>query len=194
MTFPPYAASAKWYAQWLKSLAEGNSDSAAIVKANVALEVAGKGMARCLVGTHTGEPLMLSVAVEGGARRLRDNSNLSRIKLSDHGDWRRTHMAALSTIYGKWPYFDHIADRLKPVYSDGDIEKLKQFNLEIHKVISSFLIGGIEPTNINKTIKEKKIEKRCLEIANGIQPELSILDALMLHGPETILGISEWGK
>lgn len=185
----PYAASAIWYARFLRNFKVP--------------ECEGRHAARTFIRGNASDPLMLSIAVEGGGRRLRGRNAYFNTLLSDHGNWRVTHRRALDAVYGKTPYYAHISALLNPIY-EGTECTLAGFNNAIHKVLLSFLIGDMtreeilyisggelcdETANLLPEDKISLMFDRGNEIAERIDPELSILDALMNYGRETLPGL-----
>ena len=186
--FPPYLASATWYAIWLGNRIDNGGDiSEAVITANK-LSAKERDFARTKIRNNDAV-LLLSAAVEGGAGKLKDKRNIGNICLSDHGDWRRTHMAAIEASYGRAPFFSHIIGGLHDIYADFRITKLEEFNLKFHSLLVKFLLDNIDFSRINLFKAEPVLCERGKEIAENIKPEISALDAVINFGPEAILGI-----
>lgn len=187
--FPPYAASAGWYARWLGSIIEEEARPAnAIASANRMFPTP-RFLARTFIRPRHGEELMLSIAIEGGARKLRDFSYKAPLTLSHHGNWRRTHPLALEAAYGKTPFFPHFAPLLNEIYFDSALTTLELFNSEFHKAIADFLFGSLSMHDILRMGSKSLILKRGEELSGAIDRDISIIDALMKFGPETIFAI-----
>ena len=214
----PYAASNEWYGRWLLHFAEEGNDMQAILKANAGEESA-RGFARTLIRGADGRETVLSIPVAGGARALRDSRKIDEILLSDHGDWRRVHLGAIEAAYGRTPFFNHIFPDLKEVYA-APFFTLREFNLAIHKIISSFILRNITAEDVRalkftasqgcrissqNPVTSKSLEscgnggsqktavtflKRIEEVGALIVPSLSSIDSLMRLGPETLLGLA----
>lgn len=190
VSFAPYAASAVWYNAWLGAITSGLSDDDSIILANKKTFISGKALARTILISGKGERLMLSMAVEGGARQLRNIKDNSLIFLSDHGNWRKNHLGAIEALYGKAPFYDYIIGELKPIYQNNDLMTLSSFNSAIHKVFKKILLEKISFERLNNLSAENVvIKERGKEISLNISPEISILDPLMKIGPETLLAI-----
>lgn len=188
MKFPPYLANSSWYSSWLHFLSDGLSDDEAIEKTNQQL-LSSRDFARTVIEDVHSEIMILSTAIEGGGRKLRNPIYLNSLKLSDHGNWKRTHPIAIDACYGRFPYYNYMIKLLSTVYKDGTIVTLRDFNIAIHRKISKVLLISLDYREINLLGKRKVLKERSLELAAKINPDLSVLDALMRFGPETVLGI-----
>jgi len=105
----PYAASAAWYAAWLRSLSSDCPMEEAIADANISTQTDGKDFARTRIrGNAPGDEILLSVAVVGGASILKQSRRLSHAILSEHSDWQHNHLGALEASYGRAPFFRYI--------------------------------------------------------------------------------------
>ena len=132
---------------------------------------------------------MLTIPLEGGAGVLKHNLPVEKFRLSDHGNWRHTHLHALEASYGKAPYFGELMSRIEEVYND-DFILLKDFNIAIDRVCWSFLTRDRNPILLKKEfLADEAPLARGEEILAGLNASLSIIDALMRLGPETLLGI-----
>ena len=140
---PPYLPSAKWYYHLLKAAAEGLDCDEALVMANSSLPTT-REFARCIIRNPGGSNLMISAAVEGGGRRLRDIRQLPEISLSNHGNWRKTHPAAIEACYGRKPFFSHYAPLLTSIYKDDSTDSLAELNTAFHKILLKQLTGDIK--------------------------------------------------
>lgn len=69
---------------------------------------------RCRVASPNGV-VDLTVPVEGNASSL----PMRDVILSEHGDWRRVHLAAFDSYYRHTPYYDYYRDDLLPFYRPG---------------------------------------------------------------------------
>jgi len=96
----PYAASAAWYAAWLRSLSSDCPMEEAIADANISTQTDGKDFARTRIrGNAPGDEILLSVAVVGGASILKQSRRLSHAILSEHSDWQQHHLRQLNQNY-----------------------------------------------------------------------------------------------
>lgn len=187
----PYLASAAWYSAWLKSFLSSGDDEEAIAAANIACGISGKDFSRCVVEGGGGR-VILSVAVEGGASRLKKCRNLSEIGLSGHGNWPHAHLGALDAIYGRMPYYRHLIPLLTPLYGDFNMT-LRGFCRDVHSAVVRFL--GVKDDFGRKRFAAEDVCKwpamaaRGSEIAASLRPDLSIVHSVMRYGPETVAGL-----
>lgn len=185
----PYAASFSWYAAWFKALALGMTPDRAEAYANHTDNVKGKGFTRCHINGVAGETL-LSIPVEGGAARLKKESAIPALKISEHGNWRHVHQGALNAAYGRSPYFQHLMPCLAEVYHCGELS-LSRFNSLLHEALIRFLFGN--PDHISASLRAisgshtLSVSCRSKELAVMIQSGISIIDPLMRFGRETLL-------
>lgn len=184
--FPPLAPSVGWYAHWLASFRDIHDDTRAIACANEMTGVSGKNLARCVIGTKE-SPLMLSAALSGGSQILKKISRLDSIPLSDHGNWRHIHLGAFEAILGKTPFYIHYIPELREIYG-ARIATLEEFNLEIHRFVKSSLLNNTDVTP-SPCAFPPSVAERGMEIAGMILPDHSVIEALMSHGPETLLSL-----
>lgn len=113
----PYAASAAWYAAWLRSFSSDCPMEEAIANANISTQTNGKDFARTRIrGNAPGDEILLSVAVVGGASVLKQSRRLSHAILSEHSDWQHNHLGALEASYGRAPFFRYIFPDLKRIF------------------------------------------------------------------------------
>ena len=180
----PYLASVSWYAHWLKARLDGLSGDEASIEANKGTNVSSKDFARCRIKGQS-NPTLLTLPVEGGSSRLKRTSGIPRLKLSEHGNWRHSHMGALNAAYGRSPYFQHFMPILADVYNSGE-SSLKDFNERIHSAVVEMLFGDMDQTTAPLSIRDAAKE-RGKEIASGINPDISVIDLLMTHGRESLL-------
>lgn len=182
---PPYAPSLRWYGFWYGCRLRGLSDEEAVAYANRKCEINGKEFARTTL--HCGEGNMtLSVAVEGGSSGLRRRGVEKRARVSLHGRWPHVHLGALEAAYGRAPYYQHVMPGIRKILDNvatGDT--LETLNKTFHEWLAGFLTSDVE----SPSLTSEAIRKRGQEIASGLDPDLSLIDSLMLHGPETSLAL-----
>ena len=183
MVTPPYAPSARWWSIFLKGLtSDGLNAADAMSAANRVAGISGKGFARCTVTGNSGTS-SLSVAIEGGSHALSRRGREHTAAISLHGNWPHAHLGALEAAYGRAPYYIHLMPRLRDILQSPP-PTLRELNVEVNKCISDFL--GIKGRRLPLT---EAAAERGDEIAAEIDPELSILEAAMRLGPETVLGL-----
>ena len=186
--FPPLAPSVGWFVSFLKASSQGIGKENAIKIANSGLP-SSKDFGRYIIQNRKEERLVLSLAVEGGGKQLRSWERLRNLTLSEHGDWRKVHAGAWEAVLGRKPYFRYLEPSLKTTYEDLKIISLEKFNNAIFESLLSFLLGNMKLTMLPLFLKKEDWRDRGKEIADSINPELSIIQALSDHGRETILGI-----
>lgn len=89
---------------------------------------------RCLIATTNGLQA-LSIPIEryeGGKCEMKD------IRISDHGNWRHLHWNALLSAYGESPFFEFLADDIRPFF-EKRWTYLFDFNLEITRCVCDLL-------------------------------------------------------
>lgn len=189
VTFPPYLASAGWYNRWLGAMKVYGDDETAIKQANCFIKD-GRILSRTRIRNSGGDDIILSIAIQGGSRQLRSLHLNNVFWLSAHGDWRKNHISAIEAAYGKKPFFSHVFNKLKDCFTvNNEDNSLQTFNLALHNVIKKLLLGNIGIENIVSLEDNLRVIERGKELANEIDEEISVIDALMQLGPEAILGI-----
>ena len=186
--FPPLVPSARWFANFLQSRVYGLTEKEACIGANLKLE-SGKEFGRFSLRNPNGEIKSLSLAIEGGGRRLRTIEKVSGLQLSNHGDWRKTHLNTIETCLGRKPFFREIQPHIADVYNNYELSSLEEFNSAIFMELYSFLMGNIIPADLSSFFANPVLTERGKEIAEKIDCEISILQALASFGRETLLGI-----
>ncbi|MBM6991755.1 MAG: WbqC family protein [Prevotella sp.] len=164
---------------------------------------------RCVIATTNGLQV-LTVPIEkydGLKCEMKD------IRISDHGHWRHLHWNALMSAYGESPFFEFLADDIRPFF-ERRWEFLFDFNLEItHKICDLLEIEpdirmtaqygvpgeGVEAPehDFRDAIRPKHAPEdpdfeprryyQVYEQKHGFQPNLSILDLLFNEGNEAVL-------
>lgn len=85
---------------------------------------------RCIIAATNGTQA-LSIPVE---KCDMDHCDMREIRISDHGNWRHLHWNALQSAYGESPFFEFLADDIRPFF-EKRWTFLFDFNLEItHKI------------------------------------------------------------
>ena len=183
----PLAPSARWLACFLKSISLEEPYDRAVVEANEKMAQP-KDFARLSLVDNHSDPLVLSVAVEGGGRQLRNLDKIPDLKLSNHGDWRKVHLGAFESILGKTPFYRHFEDSLRKVYDDKDITGLKNFNSAIFNIIDSFILKDIRQGSLAGFFCNPLLMQRGSEMASKIHPDSSVIQAMANFGKESLLG------
>lgn len=179
MTVVPYLPTLRWYAAWFGSRCRGMGEKESQEYANRVCRISGKDFARTVLISPTGT-VRLSVAVEGGAPRLKRAGAEGTVSISGHGNWPHVHLGAIEAGYGRAPYYQYLMPELREILTDVPL-KLKDLNRRLH----TWLTGYFQP------YKEMRIAdavmRRGEEIGKKLDPDISVIDALMRYGPETNL-------
>lgn len=192
----PFFPSFSWYAALLEVKPETQEDERKrIIRANSILKMSNRDMARTLISGNSG-PMMLTVPVEGGSGMLKKGISPYSLSLSNHGNWRDNHLRALEASYGKTPFFIHLMPGIEKVYEES-FATLGQLSDAIHRTLIAFISDegdSILSESLSQFLKAKpeiyeKIRKRGPEIREGINSKLSIIDALMRYGRETLCAL-----
>lgn len=192
----PFAPSIEWYAAWWSARRSGMPERQAIAYANDTAKVSGKDFSRCMIESNN-NVLLLSVAIEGGATVLKKKSRIHSATLSEHGNWRHVHLGALEAAYGRAPYYSHLYPMLQETYLEY-AHSLSGFNTLVHRAVCRFLdIPGNEETFLPEESADSGNElifpcnvaalERGKELLAGVDTRLSVIDALMRTGKETLL-------
>lgn len=189
---PPFMPPTEWYVQWWRARLDGKDDPESIAEANGMMERVDKkytrNFSRCKICMADGREQMLSVPLDGGAKALRGGKDVGENTISDHGNWRHVHLGAINAAYGKTPFFPHLLPEIEEAYRHS-YGKLEEFNIAIHRALSSFIINGSEPDALRR-VSEGNISRAVsigLEMAEKTEKDRSILDLIMKFGPETLL-------
>lgn len=187
VTSVPYLASSAWYSAWLKGLADGFDDTAAADYANAATSSSGKDFARCLIPGNCG-PMMLSVAVKGGASRLKHDRGAAVAELSTHGNWPRVHLGALEAVYGRAPYFEHYMPVIRGAIDSG-AATLRELCSNVHEAVAGMIAGDLQLIPPLSRELPPHLRERADELKMTVDPRLSVIDPLMRLGPDTLLAL-----
>ena len=184
----PLLPSVEWWSRLVKSLAFDPSLAKAVASANETL-VSSRDFGRCVIQNVKGENLILSMAIEGGGRQLRYKDMISRLLLSEHGDWRRNHLKAFEACLGSLPFYHDLDGPMAKIYMDKEVVNLNKFNTAIFSYILSFLLENVSQEELKSFYCNETVKTRGKELATGLNPGISILQALASHGKETLLGL-----
>lgn len=91
---------------------------------------------RCLIATTNGiQALTVPVAKDEKLEFRNEKPLISKLALSDHGNWRHLHWQALQSAYGESPFFEYYEDDIRPFFTQRYWELLIDFNEAIcHKM------------------------------------------------------------
>ncbi len=124
------------------------------------------------------------------------STRLEDVKISTHGEWWNVHWGAISSAYGRTPFFEYYADELLPAFT-GKIE----FLTELDSLIDNFCCRVLGISAVNSPVIGD-ITYQYPEIQTipyyqiwaerfGFIPDLSVLDLIFNMGPESPLVIRQ---
>ncbi len=173
----PFCPPAVWVSEYLRATASGEPREEACRTANRAARISGKGFARCLITTGG-----LTVPVEGGAGVLKRRD--ADPMLSEHGKWRREHLGAWQSAYGRTPYYAHLMPEIEAAY-DGSVGlSLECFNLRLLDVALGWIDFGALKNADPELLTALRRERE-----GKIRAELSIFDLLFRLGREAVFAL-----
>jgi hypothetical protein len=143
---------------------------------------------RCVIATAQGAQT-LSVPLLGGRNQ---RVKVSELKLLNDIKWKRAHMHALQTAYGKSPYFIHYADDLFKIIQ-RDFETLAQLNIALiqHLLTTLRIKTTVSPAEkladetqlgVHKAVRYPQV----FEDKVGFIPDCSVVDLLFNCGPDSV--------
>jgi hypothetical protein len=181
----PYLPSAQWYA----SLIASSLDVAAGVSETISYpEVSPRDINRCVVKSNNGQRT-LSIPIEGGFSRVKHAPSAPH-RVSEHGDWRRLHLAAFMSEYGKMPFFEHlypqIAEALDTRHSLLSEISTPLHNMAMRMLCDSDTIASLERMRRHDPTMYEKLRR---QHSGMVDMHLSVLDALMRLGRETTFAL-----
>ena len=127
-----------------------------------------------------------------------------KVRIDNTQNWQRIHWRAITSAYGKSPFFEHYEDDLSPIF-EQKWDRLFDINLEALKRVKQLLNFDAETFILsekyqqypevvdfrkilrpNRDINLKFVEyMQVFTDKNGFVPNLSILDLLFCMGPES---------
>ena len=128
----------------------------------------------------------------------RPRTAMSKVKIDYSTPWQHQHWVAIMSAYRSSPYFDMVAERLKPFYTTH-FESLVEYNLALLSLLLD-IIGYTKPLRTSKsyvTATEADIDLRPKKRTTNFvtpqyfqlfsdrfpfEPNLSILDLIMSEG------------
>lgn len=141
---------------------------------------------RCVIATTNGpQTLSLPIAQYDGLK-----CPMKDIRLSDHGNWRHLHWNALLSAYGESPFFEFLADDLRPFF-ERQWEFLFDFNLAITHTICELI--DIEPTLVPTERYEAGDAETCPDFRDAIRPKHPLPDADFAPRPYHQVYGQKWG-
>lgn len=116
---------------------------------------------------------------------LKHKDTLPSLIMSEHGNWRHVHLGALEASYGRTPFFGHLFPDIKRIYEEP-LTRLEDFNVGLLEVIEDF-IGMHDFLHTDESILTAPALERGKELAGILDEKLSVIDAIMRFGRETII-------
>lgn len=181
----PYLASFRWYSVWLRNRMAGLADAEAAEAAARELHLKPRDYSRTRMTSENGDAVLLSVPIAGGASAVKREPYAS-LRISDHGNWRHTHINALQSLYGRLPYAVHYLPRYDATLG-ADHAKLEGLNSVLHGFITSSL--GIDSILTEAAEMLRENPARIREIAEAMpiaDADSSIIGCLLRYGRETV--------
>ena len=171
----PYFADVEWYKAWV----------AWRMGMGAAPKCPSRSLTRTVLSGAGGER-MLSVPVAGGARRQRLHPD-PMAELSEHGDWRRVHIATVNALYGRTPYFEALMPAVEQALHSCHT-RLAEVSVTLHAAVRDTLF----PRGVHATARHMQamdpatLAALRAEWEARVEPRTPMLTALMTHGPQAV--------
>ena len=78
---------------------------------------------RCIIATAQGLQALTVPVVHD-----HEQTDISLLRISDHGNWRHLHWQAITSAYGDSPFLEYYEDDLRPFFTERRWERLLDFN------------------------------------------------------------------
>ena len=159
---------------------------------------------------HPGGPIALSIPVE----RRSSKAPISEKGLSFQENWQRSHFRSISNAYRNSPFFAFYEDELAGLYAQRPAS-LMDWLLRCHEWIVRQL-GQSQATSLSQeylhaepeldTDLRERFPAGCCELPLGCavppyeqmfqqhRPGLSVLDMMMMKGPEAVILLKQAGR
>lgn len=159
---------------------------------------------RCIIATSSGRQALTIPVVKSDTPKqlMRD------VRISDHGNWRHLHWAAMESAYMNSPFFMYYEDDLRPLYCKQH-SFLIDFNQELLCTVLRLMGVATVPVLSESFASSSGNDCQCdyrwmiecdtipisemppyyqvFRQRNGFLPDLSIVDLLFNLGPESAL-------
>lgn len=140
---------------------------------------------RTRIASNTPGGQLLTIPVRGGSSSLKRIPGEGLIT-SEHGDWRRVHIAALDAAYGREPFFQHLFPFVEAVISSCET-RIETINGDILKALLDFMdydeaMGEIRRMRASNPERCSNIKKR---LAKKIALNNSFFEPLVRFGRDT---------
>lgn len=147
----------------------------------------------------------LSIPLESGKTK----KPIDKVNVSYAEDWKKQHWHSIQTIYKNAPYFEHYEDQILHLYNQNYStlfewqSAVHQFVLKALRIEKKILFTNeyfpqynedqwidarnvLMPMEIGLEGFEHKTYRQIFQDKIGFQPNMSILDAIMCLGPNTV--------
>ena len=180
----PFLPSLVWYASYAGARLAGEGENEARRKGNISTALPAKEYTR----TFLSEDMRLKVPLQGGSSAK--HLPYSELVISGHGDWHRTHSGAFSALFGRSPYYRHLIDPIEEIYA-----KKGESGMYFHifaEALHSLIVNLILPDSLTADWENLPplLKKKALDIGkefiSGLNPDLSVISAVMKLGPDTV--------
>ncbi|HEU4716254.1 MAG TPA: WbqC family protein [Bacteroidia bacterium] len=153
---------------------------------------------RCRIAGPNGvQDLVVPVKTEG------NHTAVKNVRIDYSESWQRKHWGAITSSYGKSPFFEFYSDRFRPFYFQRDWEMLTSLNHELLRVtLEAFGVKKefsltqefipyaendlrkiISPKHKNEEMNSSRYVQVFGE-RHGFIPGLSVLDLIFCTGPD----------
>ena len=153
---------------------------------------------RTYIDSSNGE-LMLTVPIKHSGKNV--PRKLSKIKIDNSSNWKKTHYKSIKICYQSSPFFEFYEDDISFFY-ESDYEYLHQLNFASINLVCKWINLEMPKENFNAQEKEfinlfylsntkrtrELLEKKytqTFQVSNGFINDLSILDLIFNCGPDS---------
>ena len=153
---------------------------------------------RTYIDSSNGE-LMLTVPIKHSGKNV--PRKLSKIKIDNSSNWKKTHYKSIKICYQSSPFFEFYEDDISFFY-ESDYEYLHQLNFASINLVCKWINLEMPKENFNVQEKEfinliylsntkrtrELIDKKytqTFQVSNGFINDLSILDLIFNCGPDS---------
>ena len=153
---------------------------------------------RTYIDSSNGE-LMLTVPIKHSGKNV--PRKLSKIKIDNSSNWKKTHFKSIKICYQSSPFFEFYEDDISFFY-ESDYEYLHQLNFASINLVCKWINLEMPKENFNVQEKEfinliylsntkrtrELLEKKytqTFQVSNGFINDLSILDLIFNCGPDS---------
>ncbi len=130
----------------------------------------------------------LTVPLAGGRKALRAYMQGGDAELSEHGNWRHTHIGAIRSVFGRCPYFSHYFPEIERLIADTSCRSLRKLNAALHSALCRDILasGPAESLRLAAERDPEFAAELCAERMQGVDPDVTLLAPLFSLGPDTI--------